>query len=83
MAVKIKIQITFTASRCQCPHDQHTQSHSKLSDVQMPVRGETIWNSVYLLLTKTFNKTGSPQVQLTELHVHVIAKHLKKTIKST
>jgi len=84
MAVKVKIQITFTASRCHYSHNQHTQPHSELSDVQMPVRGETIWNSVYLLLTKTFNKTGTPHViQLTDLHVHIVAKHLKKTIKST
>lgn len=85
MAVKISIQMTrLLLPGVSIQHKQHIQSHSKLFDVQMPVRGETIWNSVYLLLTKAFNKTGSPHViQLTDLHVHVNAKHLKKTTKYT
>lgn len=50
----------------------------------MSVIGVTIWKSVYLLLTKAFNKTGSLHViQLTDLQVHVIVKHLYKTTKST
>lgn len=62
-----------------------TKPYLKLSDVQMSViRDVTTWKSVYLLLTKAFNKTGSPHViQLTDLHAHVIVKHLYKTTKST
>ncbi len=50
----------------------------------MSVIGVLFLKYVYLLLTKAFNKTGSLHViQLTDLHIHVIVKHLYKTTKST